>query len=81
MNTAILKLATRSPNGVRRWPAPVGCSNGFKFIPARISMWGVPAVYWPAQDQFGEMIRGARLDQNKALIRREIAALIERSAA
>ncbi len=76
MNISILRLATRSTRGVRYWSVP-GFGNHAKFLPANLSMWKAQAVYWPARDDKGDMVRGARLDIHKAVVRSEIHKLIE----
>ena len=75
MDISILKSATRDNKGIRRWKV-AGFSNGAKYLPSSQSMWKTPAVYWPARDERGEMVRGARLDLHKSVIKSEIKAMM-----
>jgi hypothetical protein len=77
MKTSILRMSIRASNGVRRWIVP-GYSNCVRVIPASKSNFGTLTVQWPAKDHKGELVRGARLDWHKPIIRAAITELLKK---
>lgn len=51
MNAALLRLARRSPDGIRRWTVP-GHSNPARLVPSHHThpQWRAPAFHWPCPD-------------------------------
>ena len=77
MNVNILRLSRRDKSGARFWIVP-GFGNGAKVLPASRSLWPeTMSAHWPAKDRNGdEILRGARLDWHKSLIKNEIRMLL-----
>lgn len=77
MDVRLLKLLMRDRNGVRCWIVP-GHDNVAKIVAARLSIFKVMSVHWPAVDprDGSPLVHGARLDWYGALVKQEIKKLI-----
>lgn len=81
MNTTLLRLVRyprRSSRNAWVWSVP-GSGNPV-VLHFEHSFWRVPAVTWPAKDRRdgSEIVRGARLDWHRSVVKNELRALIER---
>ena len=76
MNTALLRMATKDHDGVRRWSVP-GAPNQARLVPADKSFWKATAFHWPCPDpKGGWMMRGCRLDWHRGMAKSVARSLI-----
>ena len=75
MDTTLLRMSRRHPNGSRSWIVP-GMANSVELIP-RHSFWDAPALSWPHIGPDGsEVRRSVRLDWHRSIAKAEIRKLI-----
>lgn len=77
MHTALLRLGKRQGIGVIYFNVP-GAPNRARLTPPRLNIWdNAWGAFWPARDRNGEwLIRGARLDWHRPMVKHELQRLI-----
>ena len=79
MDISILRLARRYKNGARRWTCP-GFGVGAQILPTGKGHWpDAMSVSWPCADPNhpgGRILRAARLDWHKSIIKRGVRDLL-----
>ena len=73
MNTALLKLATRDRQGVRRWRLK-GMPHAVTLMPSQHSHYAAPTLSWPYKELTGPWAgewvrRAARVDWHRGICR------------